>query len=478
MTNGGHLLIEGMILGGLVAGARAGHHLHPPRVHRPGAHPPGRDRALLPGRHPRGQHHGLGPRVRPARSSSVPGSTSAARRARCSRRSRASAPSRATSRRSPASSAADCGHGRPSSTTSRPSSSSPSILAKGVDWMKTSGHERLAGREVRRRQRRRREPRRLRSPDGDAVPRADRRARRRRRRPAATLKAYAPSGPPAATCPASMLDLPLDWNAMTAAGATVGSGAIVVCDDRALHARHGARTPCASSATSRAASACRAGPARPRWRRCSTEWTKGRRGAHDLALYDELCHAMKMTSICGLGQVVPVPIASVMKHFPDEVEAHAEGRLPGGRLLPHRSVRMSEMIALNIDGRDVSVPKGTTIFDAARMNGIAIPTLCHQQNQTPVGVCRVCVVDVGARVYRGLLHPRVRAEHEGHDRRAGRRPGADDAGRDADGGSSDAVRAPAAQRRLRARDDGEGGRAWRSRDSRGGCRRAGATTRR
>lgn len=60
---------------------------------------------------------------------------------------------------------------------------------------------------------------------------------------------------------------------------------------------------------------------------------------------------------------------------------------------------MSETIAITIDGRDVSVPRGTTIFDAARMNGIAIPTLCHQQNQTPVGVCRVCVVDVGARVY-------------------------------------------------------------------------------
>jgi CRP-like cAMP-binding protein/Fe-S-cluster-containing dehydrogenase component len=60
---------------------------------------------------------------------------------------------------------------------------------------------------------------------------------------------------------------------------------------------------------------------------------------------------------------------------------------------------MSDMIALQIDGRDVSVPKGTTIFDAARMNGIPIPTLCHQQNQAPVGVCRVCVVDVGARVY-------------------------------------------------------------------------------
>jgi len=33
------------------------------------------------------------------------------------------------------------------------------------------------------------------------------------------------------------------------------------------------------------------------------------------------------------------------------------------------------------------------------MHDIAIPTLCHQQNEKPVGVCRVCVVDVGARVY-------------------------------------------------------------------------------
>src|ERR671922_2983008 len=60
---------------------------------------------------------------------------------------------------------------------------------------------------------------------------------------------------------------------------------------------------------------------------------------------------------------------------------------------------MADLISLTIDGREVAVPRGTTIFDAARMNGIPIPTLCHQQNQTPVGVCRVCVVDVGARVY-------------------------------------------------------------------------------
>jgi CRP-like cAMP-binding protein/Fe-S-cluster-containing dehydrogenase component/ferredoxin len=56
-------------------------------------------------------------------------------------------------------------------------------------------------------------------------------------------------------------------------------------------------------------------------------------------------------------------------------------------------------VQLTIDSMQLTVPAGTTVFDAARMNGIPIPTLCHQQNETPVGVCRVCVVDVGGRVF-------------------------------------------------------------------------------
>jgi CRP-like cAMP-binding protein/Fe-S-cluster-containing dehydrogenase component len=59
----------------------------------------------------------------------------------------------------------------------------------------------------------------------------------------------------------------------------------------------------------------------------------------------------------------------------------------------------ANLVQLTIDGTPVSVPQGTTIFDAARGLGISIPTLCHQQNENPVGVCRVCVVDVGQRVY-------------------------------------------------------------------------------
>src|SRR6059058_422439 len=55
-------------------------------------------------------------------------------------------------------------------------------------------------------------------------------------------------------------------------------------------------------------------------------------------------------------------------------------------------------VDISLDGQPVRIPAGTSVFDAARVNGINIPTLCHLQNQTPVGVCRLCVVDTGARV--------------------------------------------------------------------------------
>ena len=55
-------------------------------------------------------------------------------------------------------------------------------------------------------------------------------------------------------------------------------------------------------------------------------------------------------------------------------------------------------IDLTIDGQLVRVPAGTSVFDAARINGVPIPTLCHLQNETPVGVCRLCLVEAGGRV--------------------------------------------------------------------------------
>src|SRR5687768_3556564 len=56
-------------------------------------------------------------------------------------------------------------------------------------------------------------------------------------------------------------------------------------------------------------------------------------------------------------------------------------------------------VSATIDGREVTVAEGTTIYDAAKAGGIDIPVLCHDERYDPVGVCRMCVVDVGARVY-------------------------------------------------------------------------------
>ncbi|MEK6441499.1 formate dehydrogenase subunit alpha [Pseudonocardia sp. T1-2H] len=56
-------------------------------------------------------------------------------------------------------------------------------------------------------------------------------------------------------------------------------------------------------------------------------------------------------------------------------------------------------VTATIDGREVTVPDGTTIFDAARQAGIDIPVLCHDERYDPVGVCRMCVVDTGGRVF-------------------------------------------------------------------------------
>jgi formate dehydrogenase major subunit len=47
----------------------------------------------------------------------------------------------------------------------------------------------------------------------------------------------------------------------------------------------------------------------------------------------------------------------------------------------------------------VTVPEGTTLLAAAAAVGIEIPVLCHDDRYDPVGVCRMCVVDTGARVY-------------------------------------------------------------------------------
>src|SRR5262245_13075165 len=51
-------------------------------------------------------------------------------------------------------------------------------------------------------------------------------------------------------------------------------------------------------------------------------------------------------------------------------------------------------LTLTIDGRSATVAPGTTIWEAARSLGIAIPALCHKEDLRAIGVCRACVVDI------------------------------------------------------------------------------------
>ena len=139
--------------------------------------------------------------------------------------------------------------------------------------------------------------------------------------PGKKLKAFAPSGPSSGYLPASMADVRLDFDSLKAAGSMLGSGALVVCAedtcmlDMALNAVRFFRNESCGKCVP-----CRVGS--QKMVDILTGWTQGRGTQADFDLVDELSEVLRMTSICGLGQVVPAPIASVLKHFREEVEAH------------------------------------------------------------------------------------------------------------------------------------------------------------
>jgi len=148
------------------------------------------------------------------------------------------------------------------------------------------------------------------------------------------LKAFAPSGPSSGFLPASMVDVRLDFKALAEAGSMLGSGAIVVCDDTtcmldmALNAVRFYRNESCGKCVP-----CRVGS--QKMADMLMRWTQGgvpeSQYRADLALLEELSQAMSLTSICGLGQIAPAPIQSVLKHFRPEIDAHVlHGQCPSG----------------------------------------------------------------------------------------------------------------------------------------------------
>ena len=58
------------------------------------------------------------------------------------------------------------------------------------------------------------------------------------------------------------------------------------------------------------------------------------------------------------------------------------------------SEEIGSMVSVEINGRHMSVPLGTTILEACRKSGIHVPTLCHHEDLCLAGVCRICVVEI------------------------------------------------------------------------------------
>ncbi len=56
---------------------------------------------------------------------------------------------------------------------------------------------------------------------------------------------------------------------------------------------------------------------------------------------------------------------------------------------------MTKQVSLTIDGKQVTVPERTYVADAAKMAGIDIPVFCHHPKLEPVGMCRMCLVEIG-----------------------------------------------------------------------------------
>jgi NADH:ubiquinone oxidoreductase subunit F (NADH-binding)/NADH:ubiquinone oxidoreductase subunit E len=135
------------------------------------------------------------------------------------------------------------------------------------------------------------------------------------------LKAFASSGASSGFLPASAADVALDFKSLDQAGSMLGSGAIVVCAegtcmlDMALNAQRFFKNESCGKCVP-----CRVGSAKVV--DVLTDIAEGRGRPEHLLLIDELSHAMALTSICGLGQFAPKPIASVLKHFRAEVDDH------------------------------------------------------------------------------------------------------------------------------------------------------------
>ena len=128
-----------------------------------------------------------------------------------------------------------------------------------------------------------------------------------------TLYGYLPGGASGGILPASLADLPLDFDTLQPHGAFIGSAAVIVLSqqDRAVDAARNVMRFFEHESCGQC-TPCRVGTAKANALMAGEHW--------DRALLAELSQVMRDASICGLGQAAPNAFDSVLRHFPQELK--------------------------------------------------------------------------------------------------------------------------------------------------------------
>ena len=144
------------------------------------------------------------------------------------------------------------------------------------------------------------------------------------------FKAVQMGGPSGGCIPESLLDTLIDYKALGATGAIMGSGGMVVMDESTCMVNMArffldftAKESCGKCVH------CRIGTKRLHETLVRITGGKGREG--DVELLEELCRGIKDGALCGLGQTAPNPVLTTIRYFRDEYDAHIRAkRCPAG----------------------------------------------------------------------------------------------------------------------------------------------------
>ncbi len=144
------------------------------------------------------------------------------------------------------------------------------------------------------------------------------------------FKAAQTGGPSGGCIPAKLIDTPIDYDSLLEIGSMMGSGGLIVMDDRDCMvdiAKFYLEFTCDESCGK--CTPCRVGT--KRMLEVLERITEGRGKEEDIDLLKELGHGIKEASLCGLGQSAPNPVLSTLRYFEDEYIAHARDKVcPAG----------------------------------------------------------------------------------------------------------------------------------------------------